>query len=102
MNSADSTLFILAVLFLIIVGIWYTIKSQKLNDARETVKSDKRSELQYELRRAKTTTNNLVVVLIGILLGIIVVFALGKPQPNQGEKLKPSPDTISYEKARYH
>lgn len=100
MNSTDGTLFLLAALFLITVSVWYKIKSQKLDDARATVQADKRSELQYELRRAKTMANNLVTLLIGVLLGIIIVFALGKPQPNQGEKFNSSQDTINHGKYR--
>lgn len=97
MNTLEGFLFLTAITFIVSVLVFYTLKDQKLRDAKNTVLADKRSELQYDLRRSNTNANNLVLVLVGVLIAIIIVFALGKPQPNQGEELNQSQDTISYE-----
>lgn len=95
MKSMESIIFLLSSLGGAVVLTWLTIKAAKLKDMEETISSDKRTQTQYELRVAKRKASAVISLLIGVLLGLLIVLALNKP--NQ-RVFKPhiyeSPDSI--------
>lgn len=100
MSSLEGVLFFLLCAGFLTGLVFYTVHRQKLKDATDTVRADKRSELQYELRRKSTGKSNANGILIGIIVAIGLVFALGYiSSPNQEREPDSSSslDTISNE-----
>ena len=74
----EGVLFIIVAIFIIFVGTFFKVKTQKINDLQETVDADTRSKNNHKIRRAKTVSNNIVVILVGIILGIIFLSIVSK------------------------
>lgn len=92
---------VIGVLILVGAGFW-TIFQQKHKAAKETVDSDKRMQVQYQLRTERNTASNLAVFFAAAIFAIIIVFALGGEykvtKTNQREKeIKFQQDTIEDE-----
>jgi Ca2+/Na+ antiporter len=77
-TSLEAFLFLLACLFILIVALFLKKKKGKHEDMESTIESDKRIQLQYELRRQTRTSGHIGIILAGILLGLLLLLALGK------------------------
>ena len=88
MSSLEGVLFFLLCAGFLTGLVFYTVHRQKLKDATYTVKADKRSELQYDLRRTSTNKGNANNLLLGVIVAIGLVFVIGilSEEPQKREK----------------